>query len=63
MHVEQALERYGPLVMSLIWRINQNQEETADLYDAIRRLAGLYDRRRRYAGRTISTSGNFTRCE
>lgn len=35
MHVEQALERYGPLVMSLIWRINQNREETADLYQEV----------------------------
>ena len=32
MHVEQAVERYGPLVMSLIWRINGNRDETADLY-------------------------------
>ena len=35
MHVEQAVERYGPLVMSLIWRINGNQEETADLYQEV----------------------------
>ena len=35
MQVEQALERYGPLVMSLIWRINQNREETADLYQEV----------------------------
>lgn len=35
MHVEQAIERYGPLVMSLIWRINQNREETADLYQEV----------------------------
>ena len=35
-HVEQAVERYGPgLVMSLIWRINGNQEETADLYQEV----------------------------
>ena len=35
MHVEQAVERYGPLVMSLIWRINGNREETADLYQEV----------------------------
>ena len=35
MQVEQAIERYGPLVMSLIWRINQNREETADLYQEV----------------------------
>ena len=35
MHVEQAIERYGPLVMSLIWRINRNREETADLYQEV----------------------------
>ena len=35
MHVEQAVERYGPLVMSLIWRINGNHDETADLYQEV----------------------------
>ena len=35
MHVEQAVERYGALVMSLIWRINGNREETADLYQEV----------------------------
>ena len=35
MHAEQAVERYGPLVMSLIWRINQNREETADIYQDV----------------------------
>ncbi|MXX40599.1 MAG: hypothetical protein F4Z85_21500, partial [Gemmatimonadetes bacterium] len=35
MHAEQAIERYGPLVMSLIWRINGNHDETADLYQEV----------------------------
>ena len=35
MHVERAIERYGPLVMSLIWRINGNRDETADLYQEV----------------------------
>ena len=35
MHAEQAIERFGPLVMSLIWRINGNHDETADLYQEV----------------------------
>ena len=35
MYAEQAIERYGPLVMSLIWRINGNHDETADLYQEV----------------------------
>ena len=35
MHAEQAIERYGPLVMSLIWRIKGNHDETADLYQEV----------------------------
>ena len=31
----QAIERFGPLVMSLIWRINGNHDETADLYQEV----------------------------
>lgn len=35
METDEAIDRYGPLILSLIWRITHNSEDTADIYQDV----------------------------
>lgn len=35
MDIEEATQRYGPLIVKLLWRITHNSEETADIYQDV----------------------------